>query len=149
MKETIEKILKEVNAYTIKNNIAEIDNSAQETSVVCLEDLERYLRENVSTEYDVMKSQHCTLLEFLMSEETLKCSKGWSYEVMTIIQYKRDIRQLNNRFLALKLSLMEDTQLLVMYLDSPTRSFEESLTSEMIECYEVKKNYKVTIINHI
>lgn len=137
-KEITDKLLRNLTTYTIENNIAGFNDTTKETSVVRLEDCENHLKQVASTDYDVMKSRYSTLLEFLMSEESLTSSKKWSYESMTVSEYKQDLRHLSGGFLALKKTLTDETRLLVMYIKNAFMSSEESLTEDMLSHYKVK-----------
>lgn len=131
-------VLTKVIVYTFENNIAEYDKSGKQTSLVSLKNLESHLNQVLPTEYDVMKSYHNTLMDFLMSKEALECNTKWLYEIMTTTKYSQDTRRLDNTFLALKTYQMYSTKLFVIYLKKPI-SIEETLTDEMIECYKVKQ----------
>ncbi|KAG2201456.1 hypothetical protein INT47_001505 [Mucor saturninus] len=111
-----------------------VDNT-EEMKVVCFEDVENHLKQVASSEYDVMISQYVTLLNFLVSEETLKSSQKLSFEIMNVGEYKQDLR----RFLSLNTLPSNDTQLLVVHIKNVIARPDKSLTEEMIACYN--ENY--------
>ncbi|KAI7889115.1 uncharacterized protein EV154DRAFT_565762 [Mucor mucedo] len=115
--------------------MAHFGDNTEEMKVVCFEDVENHLKQVASSKYDVMISQYVTLLNFLVSEETLKSSQKLSFEIMNVGEYKQDLR----RFLSLNTFPLDDTQLLVMHVKNVIARPEKSLTEEIIACYD--ENY--------
>lgn len=136
-KKSIDELLKILIAYMVQYNMAHFGDNTEEMKVVCFEDVQNHLKQVASSKYDVMISQYVTLLNFLVSEETLKSSQKLSFEIMNVGEYKQDLR----RFLSLNTFPLDDTQLLVMHVKNVIARPEKSLTEEIIACYDVRINW--------